>query len=126
MYWDLITFPIEHEKLKWQGQESLLDVHGSPHLFLRVKLTGTKFVHRALVPDVWVGKVFARHVQIDEDGLAVRAYFDERPRAGTLYFGYGGKPELSFGKFEARKVSVLDRKRLPSGVVLDREGPIPG
>jgi hypothetical protein len=124
MYWELIKFPIEHEKLKWEAREALLDVDGRVHLFIRVKLTGTRFVQRALIPEVWVGKAHAKHVEIDEDGLSVRAYFDETPRAGTLYFGYLGQPELSFGKFEPKKVSVLDRERLPRGIVTAGEGPI--
>jgi hypothetical protein len=126
MYWDLMKFPIEHEKLKWDAREAVLDIDGRPHLFVRVRLTGTKFVQRALIPQVWVGEVFAKHVEIDDDGLAVRAYFDQAPRSGTLYFGYGGQPELSFGPFESRKVSVLDRERLPREIVTAREPPIPG
>lgn len=113
MYPDLVKFPITHEKLKWEAREALLDVDGQPRLFVRIKLTGTKFVQRAPVPQVWVGEVFARHVEIDDDERTVRAYFDRAPREGTLYFGYNRHAELSFGPFESRRIAVLDRARLP-------------
>jgi len=121
MYWDLIKFPIEHEKLTWQAREALVDLDGRAHLFVRIKLTGTRFVHRAAIPQVWVGSVFAKHVRIDDHGLAVRAYFEEVPPSGTLYFGYGDQAELSFGSFDPGKVSVLHRERLPRGTQLYRE-----
>ena len=124
MYWELIKFPIEHEKLKWEAREALRELDGQVHLFVRVKLTGTRFVQRALIPQVWVGKVHAKHVEIDDDGLSVRAYFDKAPRSGILYFGYLGQPELRFGRFEPKKVSVLDRERLPRGTVTASERPI--
>jgi len=76
----------------------LLDVHGRSQLFVRAKLTGTRFGQRALIPQVWVGRTFAAYVDIADDGLSVRAYFGKPPRPGMLYFGYGGKPELSFGR----------------------------
>jgi hypothetical protein len=119
MYWDLIKFPIEHENLKWQAREALLDIDGRPHLFVRIKLTGTRFVHRAAIPQVWVGEVFARYVLIDEDELAVRAYFDHVPPGASLYFGYERRAELSFGRFDAGRMTVLDRVRLPRGTRID-------
>ena len=73
MYYDLIKFPLEHENLKWEAREALLDVNGVPHLFLRIKLTGTEFPLISQIPQVWVGKTFAKHVLITEDRRTVRA-----------------------------------------------------
>lgn len=129
-YYDLLKFPLEHENLRWEARESLREAEGRPHLFVRVKLTGTRFPITDQVPQVWAGKVFARRVEIDDDGLTVRAYFDRLPPEGEpLYFGHLGQPELSFGPFEPRRMERLDRARLPRDVVLsDRrdDGPVPG
>jgi hypothetical protein len=122
MYFDLIKFPLQHESLKWEAREALLDVHGRPHLFLRIKLTGTRFPLIAQIPRVWVGQVFARLVTIDDDRRTARAYFDQPlPAEGDLYFGHVGKAELHFGRFELRRAVMLDRARLPKDVVLRRE-----
>jgi hypothetical protein len=124
MYFDLIQFPIRHEKLRWEAREALLDVEGRPNLFLRVKLTGTEFPVRAQIPHVWVGDVQARIVLIDEDRLTVRAYFEHPlPKRGHLYFGHKGKAELDFGEFEPKGHGRLDRKLLPNDVVMRIEPP---
>jgi hypothetical protein len=54
---------------------------------------------------------------IDDDGRTVRAYFDERPGSGNLYFGHLGQAELDFGPFDGRRLVRLDRSRLPREVV---------
>lgn len=119
MYFDLIKFPIRHEALKWEAREAVLDVAGRPHLFLRIKLTGTEFPVRALIPQVWVGDVYARTVLIDKDRRTVRAYFERPlPRRGELYFGHNGHPELDFGVYEPKLRGLLDRKLLADDVVL--------
>jgi hypothetical protein len=119
MYYDLIKFPLEHENLKWEARESLLDVNGVPHLFLRIKLTGTEFPLIAQIPQVWAGKTFAKHVLITEDRLTVRAYFDAPPpEGGEIYFGHLGKAELQFGPFRPTTLVRLDRSGLPKNVVL--------
>ena len=119
MYYDLMKFPLEHDKLKWEARESLLDVNGVPHLFLRIKLTGTEFPLVAQVPQAWVGKTFAKHVLITEDRRTVRAYFDSPPpEGGEIYFGHLGKAELRFGPFRTATLVKLDRSRLPKNVVL--------
>jgi hypothetical protein len=119
MYYDLIRFPLEHGNLKWEARESLLDVNGVPHLFLSIKLTGTEFPLIAQIPQVWVGKTFAKHVLITEDRRTVRAYFDAPPpEGGEIYFGHLGKAELRFGPFRPATLVRLDRSRLPKNVVL--------
>lgn len=117
MYTDLIKYPIRHEALTWGAREVLVDVDNRPQLFLRVKLTGTEFPMRALIPQVWVGRVYARTVVVDEDRRAVRAYFDKRPGRGRLYFGHLGRAELDFGPFSPGRVERLDPERLPPAVV---------
>jgi hypothetical protein len=122
MYYDLIKFPIQHESLAWEAREALLDVDNRPHLFLRVKLTGTDFPMIAQVPQVWAGKTFASKVTIDEDRRTVRAYFQEAPPRGEhLYFGHLGRPELDFGPVDLDRIRRLDRERLPDDVVIPRE-----
>jgi hypothetical protein len=119
MYFDLIQFPIRHENLRWEAREALLDVDGRSNLFLRIKLTGTKFPERAQIPHVWVGDAHARIVLIDEDRLAVRAYFEHPlPKSGHLYFGHAGHAELDFGEYQPKRHRLLDRKLLPRDVVL--------
>jgi hypothetical protein len=98
---------------------------GGRDLFLRIKLTGTKFPERAQIPHVWVGDAHARIVLIDEDRLAVRAYAPAS-KAGTS-FGHAGHAELDFGEYEPKRHRLLDRKLLPRDVVLRVEpqrGPI--
>lgn len=120
MYYELIKFPLEHEKLRLEARESLLDVNGVPHLFLRIKLTGTEFPLIAQIPQVWFGETFAKHVLITDDRRTVHAYFDALPPEGEdIYFGHLGKAELRFRSFmPASRLVMLDRSRLPKNVVL--------
>jgi hypothetical protein len=117
MYLDLIKYPLRHENLRWEAGEAVLEMDGRPNLFVRIKLTGTEFPVIAQIPQVWVGKVQARKVLVDEDHRTVRAYFDTAPGRGNLYFGHLGRPELDFGPFDARRVERLDRGRLPGDMV---------
>src|SRR5215211_7024596 len=119
MYHDLVRFPIRHEALRWEAREALLDIDGRPHLFLRIKLTGTEFPVRAQIPQVWIGDVFARIVLIDEDRRSARAYFEKPlPRQGEMYFGHVGHAELDFGRYEPKRAHRLDRARLPQDLVV--------
>jgi hypothetical protein len=122
MYNDLVKFPIRHEKLHWEAREALLDVHGIPHLFMRIKLSGTKFPLFAQAPDAWIGKIPARHVLVSEDQMSVRAYFSlPIPESGEIRFGHAGRAELEFGSFSQAGIVKLDRKRLPENVVTDEK-----
>jgi len=119
MYFDLMKFPLRHEALTWEAREALLDVDGRPHLFLRVKLMGTEFPVMAQIPQVWVGRVFAKLALVDEDRQSVRAYFERPlPRQGRLYFGHLGQAELDFGRFESKRIVHLDRERLSDDIVV--------
>jgi hypothetical protein len=121
MYYDLIKFPIRHENLKWEAREELLDIKGIPHLFLMVKLTGTKFPQRDQIARVWAGDVQAKYVMMDNDSRTVRAYFDEPLREGSqIYFGLTNKPELEFDRFSPSKVKKLDRSRLSGKVIIPK------
>lgn len=121
MYYDLIKFPIKHENLKWEASEALLDIRGIPHLFSMIKLTGTKFPQRAQIAQVWVGRVHAKHVLMDENCLTVRAYFDAPlPKSGDIYFGVLGKAELKFEKFVSAKTKKLDRMRFPENTIFPK------
>lgn len=122
MYYNLIKFPLEHETLKWEAREVMLDVNGRPHLFVMIKLTGTEFPVIAQIPQVWVGEVHAKYVRIDENRRIVRAYFDvPPPEGGTIYFGHLGKAELSFRQFNPTIMVRLDRSRLPKNVILQEQ-----
>jgi hypothetical protein len=119
MYCDLIKFPLEHENLKWEAREALLDVRGAPHLFLRIKLSGTQFPMLAQIPQVWIGKTPAKHVLIADDRRTVRAYFDTvPPEGGEIYFGHLDTAELRFGRFHPKAAVRLNRARLPKDTVL--------
>jgi hypothetical protein len=118
MFRDLIDFPIESNRLHWEARLVVRDIDQEPHLFLRLKLTGTYFPQRAQIPFVAVGKVRARLIIIPEDGLSVRAYFDEPlPLGGKIVFGYGPNALLRFSEpFNQEEVSMLDAKRLPTNI----------
>jgi hypothetical protein len=118
MYNDLIKFPIQHEKLQWEARESLLDVRGVPHLFLRIRLSGTEFPLLAQTPQAWIGKTPADHVLISEDRMTVRAYFaPPYPEGGDIFFGHLGVHQLQFGRFSPAGLARLDRECLPKNVV---------
>lgn len=111
---DLVKFPIESGRLKWEARQVLRDLHGKPHVLLRIKLTGTHFPQRALEPFAAVGKVRSLFVEISEDGLSASAYFDRPlPQGGSIDFGYGDKVFLRLKAFESKAVERLDFKKLP-------------
>ncbi len=115
MFADLIDFPIESERLRWEARQVLRDLHQEPHLLMRLKLTGTYFPQRALEPFVIVGKVRSRFVEITDDGLSANAYFDEPlPEGEKPEFGYGEEVLLRFPRaFDNDAFQPLDPERLP-------------
>lgn len=115
MFLNLIKFPIESELLQWEAKQVLRDIHKKPHLFLRIKLTGTSFPLRALDPLVKVGDITSKFVIISEDLLEAFAYFDKPiPLEKTIEFGYEDGILLRFpNKFDRTKINLLDFKRLP-------------
>ena len=119
MFSDLIEYPIESPKLRWEARQIVRNLHQRPHVLLRLTLTGTHFPQRALEPWVQVGRVRSRFVQIAPDGLSATAYFDRLPRGGAVELGYGPDVYLRFSQpFLAEPVRALDVKRLPANVKL--------
>ena len=116
MFWDLIDFPIESERLRWEARLVVRDLDQNPHLLMRIKLTGTHFPQRALKPFVVVGKVRSLFVSIADDGLSACAYFDQPlPPGDRIEFGYGMEVLLRFPRaFSHEAVELLDPKRLPN------------
>jgi hypothetical protein len=118
MFTDLIEYPIESEKLRWEARHVLRDFNDEPHLLLRLTLTGTRFPQRAQMPFVVVdNEVNAYYTEIAEDEMSVRAYFGRPlPEGGKIEFGYGPAVLLRFPKsFTSETVEWLDVKRLPEG-----------
>ncbi len=117
MFRDLIKYPIEHERLRWEAKYVVKDLWGKPHLLLRLKLTGTRFQERALEPLVTVGDARSLFVEISKDGLAAYAYFDKPvPSRAVIEFGYGYGPLLRFkGDVTSKAIGILDPKLLPKG-----------
>ncbi len=116
MFTDLIEYPIQSTKLRYEGRMVLRDFDGTPQLMLRLKLFGTRFPQRALLPFVRVdGNVVALQTEIAPDELSVRAYFDRPlPEGGRIEFGYGTKVYLRLSEpFSRERVQTLDLKRLP-------------
>lgn len=115
MFENLITYPIESPLLKWDSKIVVLDHEREARLYLRIELTGTIFPIFDTIPFVQLGKVRARFVDIAEDGLSVRAYFDKAlPSRGTIEFGYDGQVLLRFPTpYHSRLVTRLDNSRLP-------------
>lgn len=123
MFRDLITFPIEHPRLAWEARQALRDFKGKPHLFLRLRLTGAQFPHRALEPFVQIGRTRSVFVEIAADELSARAYFDQLPPGDTIVeFGYEDEALLRFPRrFVRSDATRLDRRRLPRGTAnIDR------
>ncbi|HEX3130977.1 MAG TPA: hypothetical protein VH394_26825 [Thermoanaerobaculia bacterium] len=115
MFENLITYPIESPLLAWESKVVVRADEGKERLYLRLKLTGTKFPIFNSIPFVRVGEVKARYVEIADDGLSVKAYFDTAiPQAGPVEFGYDDQVLLRFpGVFHSRLVARLDDSRLP-------------
>lgn len=116
MFTDLIDYPIETDRIDYEVRQVLRDIDETPHLLIRVKLTGTEFPHRALEPYVRVGDVESRFVRVSGDGTVARAYFD-RPLAegDTVEIGYGPEPPLVRLRhgIELKDLTPLDPDRLP-------------
>lgn len=117
MFRNLIEFPIESERLNWEARQVVRDLYNEPHLFLRLKLTGTHFPQRAIEPFVLVGEVLSQFVLISEDGLSAHAYFDRwPPERGVVEFGYGKKVFLRFPhRFSSESAEFLDLNLIPEG-----------
>ena len=119
MFPDLIEYPIESEKLRWEARQVLRDFDDEPHLLLRLTLSGTRFIQRAQIPFVVAnGEVLAYFTEIAEDEMSVRTYFDRPlPEGSRIEFGYGAAVMLRFpGAFSGEKARWLEPERLPTGI----------
>lgn len=115
---DLIRLPDPRKNVRIEVREVVRDVFEKPHVFIRVRLTGWHFTHRALEPFLLIGKVVSRTVIISRDGLAADAYFDvPLPAAKRISFGYGDVIHWDFDlPIDPKMITRLDRARLPEGV----------
>jgi hypothetical protein len=118
MFTDLIEFPIESPKLKWESKVVVRKIAEGPRLYIRLKLTGTKFPLFNTIPFVRVGRAVTHYVDIAEDGLSATAYFDRRlPEEGVVEFGYDVQTLLRFPKrYSGEIVKRLDEKLLPESL----------
>ena len=116
---ELIRLPDPQENVHIEVREVVRDVFEKPHLFIRVRLTGWYFPHRALEPFMVIGNVVSRMVLIDRDGLVADAYFDRfLPAAETISFGYGNIIHWDFKvPIQPKAITRLDRSQLPEGTI---------
>lgn len=115
--------PTSERYYRWSAKEVVRDLHGVPHLLLRISLEGPAFPHRAGRPFVRVGGVESRLVLIGEDSLVARGYFDRLPpEGGAVEFGYGRRVLFRFPRpFRASRAARLDRAKLPEATRTPRE-----
>ena len=115
MFTDLIEFPIESQKLKWESKVVVREITEGPRLYIRLKLTGTRFPLFNTIPFVRVGRAVTHFIDIAEDGLSANAYFDQAlPESGVVEFGYDNQTLLRFPlRYSEEGVLRLDQERLP-------------
>lgn len=115
MFANLIEYPIESPLLKWGAKVVVRDHDREARLCVRLMLTGTTFPIFNTIPFVRVGKVKARFVEIADDGLSVKAYFDTAPgHNSAIEFGYDDHVLLRFPTvYHSRHAVKLDESRLP-------------
>jgi len=116
---EIIRLPDPRLAVKAAAREVVRDMDGKPHVFVRVSLSGWHFPERAPEPFMVVGTAVSRFVLIAPDGLSADGYFDSMPdTAKQISFGYGKIVSWDFRlAFNPKKVSRLDRERLPRGHV---------
>lgn len=115
MFTDLIEFPIESPKLKWEAKVVVREINEGPRLYIRLRLTGTRFPLFNTIPFVRVGRTVTHFVDIADDGLSANAYFAKAPaESGVVEFGYDVQTLLRFPqRYSDDIVTRLDQKRLP-------------
>ena len=118
MFTDLIQFPLESEKLKWESKVVVREITKGPRLYIRLKLMGTRFPLFNTIPFVRVGKTVTHYVDIADDGLSANAYFEQAlPEDGVVEFGYDVQALLRFPqRYTGNVVKRLDRERLPKSL----------
>ena len=120
---EIATPPGRQPRFRWSAREVLRDLHGVPHLLVRVSLSGPYVPPRSGEPFAVVGNVRSRFVLLVDGGLRANAYFDcLLPEGGLVAFGYGRRVRERFpGPFRSAAVARLDRSRLPRGTVFPDE-----
>lgn len=116
---EFIRLPDPRDEVRIEAKEVVRDLFGKPHVFLRIRLTGWHFPHRAQEPFALVGEVVSRMVLIDQDELAANCYFDhDLARAEIVSFGYGKTILWDFNLPEGVfTIPRLERSRLPKELV---------
>jgi hypothetical protein len=116
---ELIRMPDPRVNVRAEIHEVVRDLGGRPHVFVRLKLTGWYFPHRAPEPFMAVGEVVSQRVIISRDGLSAQGYFNQLlPPAKSVSFGYGKVIQWDFNiAIDPRTIVRLDRLRLPPGAI---------
>lgn len=116
---ELVRLPDPRADVQIEMREVVKDFRDRRHLFIRVRLTGWHFPHRAPEPFAVIGDTVSHHVVISRDGLQADAYFNSAlPAAPVLSFGYGKVITWDFPLPKRRKkIAPLDRAKLPDGTV---------
>jgi len=118
MFQDLIDWPLTSDRLQWQGKQVLRELRNEPHLFCRIRITGTHFEQRGLEAFMNVGSLRSRFVEISADGLTADGYFDHPPPiVGDVEFGYGHTVLLRCRRgFNRPDMKLLRRALMPPNV----------
>lgn len=117
---DIVRLPDPRRDVRIGVREVVRDLHGKPWLFMRVKLTGWNFPHRAELPFMLVGDVVSSFVVISPDGSVATGYFEQPlPAAMRVSFGYGRTIAWDFDlAVEPQRIERLDPARLPKDITI--------
>jgi hypothetical protein len=118
MFTDLIQFPIESPKLKWESKVVVREINSGLRLYIRLRLSGTRFPLFNTVPFVRIGKTVTHYINIADNGLSANAYFEQAlPEGGVVEFGYDVQTLLRFPqRYTGSVVTRLDQKLLPKSL----------
>lgn len=108
-------------RIKLNARETIRFVNQKDHLFFCVEMGPYTFVQRAICPLVTLEGRNSLFTKTDETHQHLTAYFaTDVPRKGKLTYGFQGEaPELVMKyDFEKNKPALLDRTRIPKGVVV--------
>lgn len=116
---EIIRLPDPRENVHLDAREVVRDVAGTPTIFVRVRVTGWHFPHRAPEPFMLIGNVVSRFVIISSDGHIADAFFDTAiADAPGVSVGYGHVVEWDFNiPVHVADLRVLDRARVPPGTI---------
>lgn len=116
---DIIRLPDPRKSVKAELREVLRDEKERPRLYVRVRLSGWYFPHRAPEPFMVIGDAVSKFVVIDHESKTADGFFEAMvPTARVVSFGYGNVVSWDFPiSINPRKVHLLERDRLPKGFV---------